>query len=128
MARGHARWAFFNRSGNQIIRLVLRSPLHPLLSRQLALITVTGRRSGRQFTFPVGYQGKGNQVRINVGWPDQKLWWRNLRGDGAPVRLRVHGVERAGHAVASGDEQSGVVVDVHLDPSNGLDSDTGKGL
>lgn len=117
MGRGRTRWTVFNRTANQVVRLLLRSPFHPLVSRQLALITVTGRRSGREFTFPVGYRVEGDQVRVNVGWPDQKLWWRNLRGEGAPVRLSIRGVERAGHAVARGDKGSGVTVEVVLDPA-----------
>jgi hypothetical protein len=76
---------------------------------------VTGRRSGREFTFPVNYYMEGDRARINVGWPDQKLWWRNLRGEGGPVRLRIRGAEKTGHAVARGDERSGVVVEVQLD-------------
>jgi hypothetical protein len=34
-----------NRLVNPVVRLVLRSPLHPVLSRRLALITVTGESS-----------------------------------------------------------------------------------
>ena len=112
---GHTPFAVFNRVGNPAVRLLLRSPLHRLASAQLALITVTGRRSGRTFTIPVGYSQEGGSVRIPVGWPERKLWWRNLRGEGAPVRLRIRGREVAGHAVARGDEREGVVVEVSLD-------------
>ena len=115
MERNRIRWAIVNRTGNRVVRLLLRSPLHPLASRNLALITVTGRRSGRKFTFPVSYLQEDDRVRITVGWPDQKLWWRNLRGEGGPVRLRIRGVERTGHAVARGDERTGVTVEVQLD-------------
>jgi hypothetical protein len=55
-----ARWTIVNRTGNQAVRLLLRSPFHPLLSRGLLLITVTGRRSGRAFTFPVGTGAMGS--------------------------------------------------------------------
>ena len=113
---GHAPFAVFNRVGNPAVRLLLRSPLHGLASRQLALITVTGRRSGRSFTIPVGYRRDGDVVTVPVGWPERKLWWRNLRGEGAPVQLRLRGVERTGHAVARGDEASGVSVEVRLEP------------
>jgi F420H(2)-dependent quinone reductase len=116
VARNRARWRVFNRTANQAVRLLLRSPLHSFVSRQLALITVTGRRSGREFTIPVSYHQDGSErVRINVGWPDQKLWWRNLRGEGARVRLSIRGANREGHAVARGDERTGVTVDVQLD-------------
>jgi hypothetical protein len=110
-------WAVWNRTANPVVRLVLRSPLHGLLSRRTALTTVTGRRSGREFTFPVGYEQRGDSVRITVGSPEHKRWWRNLTDAGAPVRMRLRGVERSGHAVASGDERSGVTVEIALDHS-----------
>jgi F420H(2)-dependent quinone reductase len=115
MAEGHVPFAIFNRSANPLVRLVLSSPLHPLLSRSLALITVTGLKTGRTYTFPVGYKQEGDRVTIGVGWPERKRWWRNLRG-GAPVRVRLRGNIRSGHAEARGDERTGVTVDVRLDP------------
>ena len=115
MDEGHAPFALWNRTGNRAVALLLRSPLHPVVSRQLALITVTGRRSGKDYTFPVGYRRAGERVTIPVGWPARKLWWRNLRG-GAWVRLRLGGEQRSGLANVRGDERSGVLVEVQLDP------------
>lgn len=114
---GHGPFAVFNRTANPAIKLLLRSPLHPVLSGGLTLITVTGRRSGRKFTFPVSYSRPSpDRVKIEVGWPGRKKWWRNLRGEGGLVGLRLRGKERTGHAVAHGDAKSGVTVDVTLDP------------
>jgi F420H(2)-dependent quinone reductase len=112
---GHAPFALWNRSGNRIVVLVLRSRLHPLVSRRLALITVTGRRSRHQHTFPVGYKESGERLTIPVLWPQRKLWWRNLR-DGAPVRLHLRGADRTGQAHARVDDRDGVIVEVLLDP------------
>jgi hypothetical protein len=114
MPAGHAPFALWNRSGNQVVRLLLSSPLHPLCSRQLTLITVTGRRTGHEHTLPVGYKQEGERLTIPVLWPGRKLWWRNLR-DGAQVRLRLRGEDRTGHGHARGDEHSGVSVEVLLD-------------
>jgi F420H(2)-dependent quinone reductase len=114
MAHGHAPFAIFNRTGNPMVRLILRSPAHPLASGRLALITVTGRRSGRSYTIPVGYRQHGDRVTIGVGWPGRKRWWRNVAG-GAPVRLRLRGAERRGYAQAHGDERTGVTVEVRLE-------------
>src|SRR5947209_20504009 len=87
--QSHAPFALFNRTANPVVRAVLSSPLHPLLSGGLALITVTGRRSGRRrYTFPVGYRQDGDRVTITVGWPERKQWWRNLR-EGGPVEVRI---------------------------------------
>ena len=108
----HTRFAILNRTGNPAVRAVLRSPAHRLLSGQLALITVTGRLSGREYTIPVLYKRDGGTVRIEVGWPERKRWWRNLTGAGAPVRMRVGNEEYRGLAVARGDEVAGVTVEV----------------
>jgi hypothetical protein len=103
-----------NRAVNPPLKALLNSPLHPLFSRGLALITVTGLRSGCRYTFPVGYRQDEDRVLINVGWPERKYWWRNLR-DGGHVEMRIRGVRRAGQAVARGDERTGVTVEVELD-------------
>ena len=115
MTEGHAPFAVINRTANPVVRAVLSSPLHPLLSRSLALITVTGRRSGRRYTVPVGYRQDGDRVLINVGWPERKHWWRNLE-DPAQVEMRIGGAGRKGQASAHGDERAGVTVEVQLDP------------
>ena len=115
MSHGHAPFAVLNRTANPVVRAVLSSPLHPLLSRGPALITVTGRRSGRRYTFPVGYRQDGDRVTVNVGAPARKRWWRNLR-DQDRVEMRIRGKRRAGHAQAHGDQRSGVTVEVLLDP------------
>ena len=114
---GHARFAVFNHTVNPLVRGLLRSPLHPLVRSWLLLITVTGRASGREHTFPVGYRREGETVRIVVVWPERKRWWRNLTGPGAPVLVRIRGVERRGHAIAIGDEEAGVEVRIELEPA-----------
>jgi hypothetical protein len=49
--------------------------------------------------------------------PDAKSWWRNFLGDGAPLTVRLDGIERAGHAVAQRDDRGHVTVRVRLSPS-----------
>jgi F420H(2)-dependent quinone reductase len=115
MPEGHTPFAILNRSGNHAIAAVLRSPLHGLASGRLALITVTGRRSGKQHTFPVGYDQDGEVVTIHIQWANRKLWWRNLR-EAAPVRIRIRGEERSGRGVLVRDEGSTATVEVTLDP------------
>jgi deazaflavin-dependent oxidoreductase (nitroreductase family) len=114
MPEGHAPFAVFNRTANPVVRAVLSSPLHPVLSHSLALITIAGRRSGRRYTFPVGYRQDGDRVLIDVGWPERKQWWRNLR-DAGQVEMQIRGKRRTGRALARGNESSGVTVEVQLD-------------
>jgi hypothetical protein len=117
MPKGHAAFAAFNRTANPLVRAVLSSPLHPLLSRGLALITVIGIRTGRRHTFPVAYRREGRRVLIDVGWPERKRWWRNLR-DGGRVQMLIRGQRYDGHARARGDERTGVTVEVDLEPDS----------
>jgi hypothetical protein len=114
MAGSHTPFVVVNRVVNPVVRAVLRSPAHRLLSGHLALLTVTGRRSGRTFTFPVGYHRDGDRVTIGVDWPERKRWWRNL-SDAAPVEIWLAGVRRAGTGQARGDEHAGVTVEIQLD-------------
>jgi hypothetical protein len=82
---------------NPVMSALLRSPLHGLLSRQVFLLTVTGRRSGRRFTLPLGYVRDGDALLVVAQHSDQKRWWRNLRG-GAPVALHLRGRRAIGRA------------------------------
>ena len=91
-----------NRAGNPLVIALLRSPLHGLLSRGVALVTVVGRRSGRPHTLPVQFAARADGVYL-LSWPDRR-WWRNLEG-GGPVTLRIRGRTLAGEAeVLTGDE------------------------
>ena len=86
---GSGMW-MMNQIANPFVRMVLRSPFHPLFSGSLALITYQGRKSGKEYTIPVQYVQTGITIYIVPGAAKQKTWWRNLRG-GAPVRLVLRG-------------------------------------
>jgi hypothetical protein len=112
MATSRGIFPFANRYFNPLITKLARSPLGKVTGNGTALLTYTGRTSGKEFTLPVTAKGKGATSTIKVMMPAKKLWWRNLTGAGAPVTLEVAGVQRSGHAVATGDETSGVTVEV----------------
>ena len=82
---------------NPVIRGLLRSPLHGLLSEQILLLTYSGRRSGRSYTLPVGYVRDGDALLIVSQHSELKQWWRNLRG-GALVSLFLRGHRQDGRA------------------------------
>lgn len=80
---------------NPIVKWVLRSPLHGLLSRYFTIVTYTGRKSGGQFSVPVNYARHDDALTIVS--QRERVWWRNLYG-GAHVSVRLRGKERPGEA------------------------------
>ena len=89
---------------NPLVVRILRSPLHPLLSPGLMLLSYTGRRSGRRFSIPVGYQRSGDVITVLASRAGRKQWWRNFDAP-APVEVLVRGRTLQGEArVLSGDE------------------------
>ncbi|GAA4927715.1 uncharacterized protein DUF385 [Actinomycetospora succinea] len=102
---------------NTVVRPLVTSPRWgSLVSGWMTVVTYTGRRSGRRFTLPVGYRRHGDEVTIGVEFPDRKSWWRNFTGTGAPLAVRLDGVDRPGHGVARRTGDGRVTIDVHLDP------------
>lgn len=83
---------------NPVVVWLLRSPLHPLLDWGLMLVAVTGRRTGRVYTIPVGYQRDGDALVVLVSKPSRKQWWRNYR-DRGPIGVWVRGRAADGHAI-----------------------------
>jgi hypothetical protein len=90
------------RIANHVVRPLLRSPLHRLLSGQLMLLAYRGRRSGREHTIPIGYFAWGDNTLLSF---NSARWWLNLQ-DGRPVRLPLRGRWRdAAPAVAGSVEE-----------------------
>jgi len=71
-----------------LVAAILRSPLHPLLSFGLLLISFEGRRTGRRYSFPVGYQQRGETITVLASRARRKSWWRN------PVEARFRRLPR----------------------------------
>jgi F420H(2)-dependent quinone reductase len=81
------------RLSNPLIKTVLRSRLHWLLSRWLLLLTWTSRKTGRRRTTPLSYVREGPVVYLTTG----DRWSADLVG-GAPVHVRLVGRWYDGHA------------------------------
>jgi deazaflavin-dependent oxidoreductase (nitroreductase family) len=77
-----------NRLGNFFIKALVNSPLHPVLGKSFAVVTVTGRKSGRPISTPI------NTVIVDdlltVISLRKRTWWRNLR-NGRTAQLRRAG-------------------------------------
>jgi deazaflavin-dependent oxidoreductase (nitroreductase family) len=110
------RYSIRNRLLNPIVKLLLTSPLHPLLSRGLLLITYTGTRTGRPHTLPVQYARAGGRIVILAGDGIHKRWWRNLRRP-APVQLRIRGtaVDATGYVIVDNPDRSAELTRLYLD-------------
>ncbi|MBB5075791.1 nitroreductase/quinone reductase family protein [Nonomuraea endophytica] len=79
-------------AANLVVRALLRSPLHRVMSGATMILSLTGRKTGRAYTFPVRYERHGDTITCYT----DSAWWKNLRG-GAPVtmlvkRRRLHGI------------------------------------
>ena len=78
------------------VGLLLRSPLHGLVSGRIMLLAFTGHRSGRRFTVPVSYLRYGGDI-LGFTSGGRGAWWKNPRG-GAPAKARVRGRRISGSA------------------------------
>jgi deazaflavin-dependent oxidoreductase (nitroreductase family) len=81
---------FMNHIWNPIVRLILRSPLHGMMSKSLMLITYTGQKSGKEYTLPVMYLEDAPNIYVMPGMPEKKVWWHNIHTK-TPVVLTVRG-------------------------------------
>lgn len=78
---------------NPIMKAMLKSPIHGRVSGEIMIITFTGRKSGKQFSTPVGYVREGTQVYMFT----HGEWWRNFIG-GAMVNMLIQRKEYTGTA------------------------------
>ena len=61
------------------------------------MLQVTGRRTGRRYWIPVGYQRDGDTITVLVSKAPRKQWWRNYRDPG-PADVLLHGRTLHGRA------------------------------
>jgi deazaflavin-dependent oxidoreductase (nitroreductase family) len=77
-----------NNFGNIFVKVLINSPFHFLLGPNIALITVTGRKSGTLISTPINVSRDGTFYIATS--TRKRTWWRNLR-HGASAQLRVAG-------------------------------------
>lgn len=73
---------------NAVMKTLLRSPLHGLMSKDILLIIYTGRKSGLKRETPVRYINVDGVIRCFTTTDTQ--WWRNL-SDNSDVELLLAG-------------------------------------
>jgi hypothetical protein len=72
---------------NWLIRAILRSPLHGMMSRDLVQLDYVGHKSGKRLSLPLSYAEHDGRLYL---CSRNSLWWRNLRG-GAQVEVWLRG-------------------------------------
>jgi hypothetical protein len=65
-------------SANAAVEMLLKSPLHRVMSGKLALLRYRGEQSATEYTLPVQYADTHHGVVVMVAKPDTKTWWRNF--------------------------------------------------
>lgn len=74
--------------GNFFMKTLVNSPLHPLLGKSFAVITVTGCITGKSIETPINVVRVGETLMVIS--LRNRTWWRNLRG-GRIAHLRNSG-------------------------------------
>jgi deazaflavin-dependent oxidoreductase (nitroreductase family) len=77
-----------------VVRALLRSPAHRLLSGCVLLLEYTGRRSGQHHVLPVMYAPTGEDLVVLAGHPTTKTWWRNFGPGPRSVQVTAGGGQR----------------------------------
>ena len=106
------------RVANPLVRLVLESPAHGVLSGRLLLLAYRGRRSGRTFRIPLRYAetSEGALVAVAVR-PEEKRWWRAFSDGGtALVTLRGEHLDVRGTVVEGGSREAALRAYLHRYP------------
>jgi deazaflavin-dependent oxidoreductase (nitroreductase family) len=92
---------------NAMVKVFLKTPvLQTALGRQLALLSFTGRRSGKLYTIPISYERRDGSVLMLT--KRTRSWWRNFESQPA-VELRLAG------KTVKGTAQAHVATDADLD-------------
>jgi hypothetical protein len=99
---------------NPFVTMILRSPLHRLLSSRLLLLTFTGHKTWKQYTIPVGYTLEGDTLTLFSSYS----WYKNLCS--ARVSMHLRGQERTGLAKVVEEREAVLEAAEHLVGEYGL--------
>ena len=81
---------------NPFVKALLRSPLHGIASKNIALLHFRGRKSGREFVTPLSYVRENGTVCLLSA--NGTRWWMNFREEGTPVSIEIARETVAGKA------------------------------
>ena len=95
---------------NRIMKVLLHSPLHGLMSGSIMVVYFTGRKSGRRRSTPVRYLRDENGLFCLTG--RETGWWPNFL-TAATVELQVAGKRLAANAQALPDDVEAKTAALH---------------
>lgn len=75
---------------NTLVVAMLKSRFHSLISGSVAVVTYTGRKSGKVYEVPANFVQIEDRVLLTSF--QKRTWWRSLTG-GARVTIRMRGVD-----------------------------------
>ena len=99
--KGMKAWAnaFQTRFSNPVVRAILGSRFHGMVSETILDLEYTGHRSGLRRRLPVMYARRGEELVVVAGWPEVKRWWRNFGPAPQRVAVLLRGRRLEGDAV-----------------------------
>lgn len=89
-------------TGNDFVKFLLRTPLR-LFMGDTMLITVTGLKTGKKYSTPVGFYRENGNLWVLTS--RNRTWWRNVK-NGADVDLLLKGKHIMAFAQAEVDPQA----------------------
>jgi deazaflavin-dependent oxidoreductase (nitroreductase family) len=83
---------------NAFIKFIVNSPLHRMLGPNFAVLSVTGRKSGKTISFPVNAFRQGEAYTVIT--LRERNWWRNLQSNHrASLRIGGRSFEVSGDVI-----------------------------
>ncbi|WP_423745039.1 nitroreductase/quinone reductase family protein (plasmid) [Haladaptatus sp. SPP-AMP-3] len=86
---------------NPVLRRLLRSKAHWLVSNRLMLLSYVGRRSGTRYTTPVAYDRREDTL-VATTLRHHSNWWKNFREE-HPATVWLRGTRRKTTGLATTD-------------------------
>ena len=89
---------------NPVVKFILSSKLHGMMSRNTVLLEFKGRKSGKTYTTPVSYHETNGQLHCFTDKANK--WWLNLQA-GEVVGVTLRGSKMVGKpsVLANGSEE-----------------------
>ncbi len=101
------------RLANPLVRAVLDSRAHRLLSGSLMVLEYRGRRSGRVRRVPVLYAVDGDAIVALALRPGSKQWWRTF-SPAAPADLVIAGSSRGVDGVVLSGQEAATALSLYM--------------